>query len=128
MTVVLPAGGTARGRLTVRGGSSIMGSSNMSGSEPPDITMQSQPGRVLRHARMRRRWSQQRLIRELQRVARERGLTLPNPESLKAMISRWERGHRVPDQYNRRLLCEALGLAVSQLGLPDDPDVPDLPR
>ncbi|GIH18971.1 hypothetical protein Raf01_71430 [Rugosimonospora africana] len=62
----------------------------------------------------------------MQQIARRRRLSLPTPESLKAMVSRWECGHRVPDNFNRRLLCEALGIALSDLGLAEDPDVPDL--
>jgi hypothetical protein len=44
--------------------------------------------------------------------------TLPSQESLRTMISRWEGGHRVPDAYNGKLLCAALGLegSLSPLG------------
>jgi hypothetical protein len=77
---------------------------------------------VLRHARRRRGWSQPRLAAEMHRVARACQRVLPGAESLKTMISRWENGHRVPDTYNREVLCVALGIPVSALGLPDDVD------
>ena len=80
------------------------------------------PGVVLRRARRRRNWSQRRLIYELQVVAARERKSLATAKSLKAQISRWERGHRVPDEYNRRLLCEALGIPVTDLGLGKDHD------
>jgi hypothetical protein len=55
-------------------------------------------------------------------VARELRVPLPQPVSLKAMISRWENDHLVPDEFNRRVLCLALGIPISDLGLPEDPD------
>jgi hypothetical protein len=78
--------------------------------------------RVLRRARRRRGWSQPRLATEMHRVARACQRVLPGVDSLKTMISRWENGHRVPDTYNREVVCAALGIPVSALGLPDDID------
>jgi transcriptional regulator with XRE-family HTH domain len=79
-------------------------------------------GRILRRARIARGWSQPRLVREMQHVAHDLGLTVPTSGSLRTSISRWEGGHRVPDEFNRRLLCVALGLEIADLGLPYDPD------
>ena len=42
--------------------------------------------------------------------------------SLKIMLSKWENNHKVPNQYNRHLVAQALGLEVSDLGLWADPD------
>jgi transcriptional regulator with XRE-family HTH domain len=93
-----------------------MSSSTPLGNEPVEPNVK--PGVVLRGARELRRWSQTQLILELQRVAEAKRLSLPTAESLKAMISRWENGHLVPDEYNRELLCLALGISLSDLGLP----------
>ncbi|MBM2623878.1 helix-turn-helix transcriptional regulator [Actinoplanes sp. LDG1-06] len=43
-------------------------------------------------------------------------------EALKGMISKWETGRKVPNQANRHLLAETLGLTVTSLGLSVDPD------
>jgi len=56
----------------------------------------------------------------MQQEARRRNRTLPVPESLKTMISRWENGHRIPDPYNREILCAALGIREADLGLTGD--------
>jgi transcriptional regulator with XRE-family HTH domain len=40
------------------------------------------------------------------------------------MISRWENDLRTPDERNRRLLCEALGMALKDLAMPIDEDIP----
>jgi transcriptional regulator with XRE-family HTH domain len=97
-----------------------MSSFSSLGNEPVEPNVR--PGVVLRGARELRRWSQTQLIRELQHVAEAKRLSLPTVESLKAMISRWENGHLVPDEYNRELLCLTLGISVSDLGLPNEHD------
>jgi transcriptional regulator with XRE-family HTH domain len=79
-------------------------------------------GRLIRRARMRRQWSQTRLTHQMRLVARARGLVIPEDESLKPMLSRWERGHKRPGELYRRLLCEALGIRVTDIGLTEDPD------
>ncbi|GII22589.1 hypothetical protein Pme01_21860 [Planosporangium mesophilum] len=78
------------------------------------------PGSVIRRVRRQRGWSQQRLIFEMQRVAPRLGMTVPAPESLKAMLSRWENGHQVPDAYNRRLLAAGLRIPESTFDMPSD--------
>ena len=78
----------------------------------------------LRDARLRRGWSQMRLISELQAVAARRGAALPETPVLKTQISRWENGRRVPDEFYRGLLQDALDLSAPELGFPSvaDPD------
>lgn len=79
-------------------------------------------GTLIRKARMRREWTQASLIHQMRLVARARGLVLPADRSLTAMLSRWERGHKGLSELYRRLLCEALGIRVSDIGLTEDPD------
>jgi hypothetical protein len=43
-------------------------------------------------------------------------------EALSRMISKWENAKNLPDQYNRHVLAEALGVTVADLGLDVDPD------
>ncbi|NGN91720.1 helix-turn-helix transcriptional regulator [Nocardioides sp. KC13] len=70
----------------------------------------------LRDARLRRGWSQKRLVVELQAAAARRGTELPETLVLKTQISRWENGHRVPDEFYRRLLQDAFDLTAPELG------------
>lgn len=74
----------------------------------------------LRDARLRRGWSQTRLVLELQAAAARRGTELPETSVLKTQISRWENGHRVPDEFYRRLLQDAFGLTAPELGFVSD--------
>jgi hypothetical protein len=57
----------------------------------------------------------------MQFVAIHREQSMPIVVSLKVMISRWENDHRRPDPYNCILLCSALGMSASALGLSDQP-------
>ncbi|MGI5213846.1 helix-turn-helix domain-containing protein [Plantactinospora sp. CA-290183] len=84
------------------------------------------PGAVIRRARMQRGrgWTQYRLAHEMARVANAYGLDSPSLGCLRSMISRWENGHRKPDEVNRRLLCEALGIPLEHLMMPIDEDIP----
>ncbi|GLH98825.1 hypothetical protein Pa4123_41000 [Phytohabitans aurantiacus] len=78
---------------------------------PPSGLSQGRPfAEVLRERRMSKGWTQADLIREMQRVARRQGTSLPTAKSLKAMISRWEQGRHKPDRHNRAILCAVLGL------------------
>ena len=70
----------------------------------------------LRTARNKRGWSQTRLISELDKRARQRGLTVMAPSSLRTALSRWENGHVVPEAHYRRLLCDIYGLTDEELG------------
>jgi transcriptional regulator with XRE-family HTH domain len=66
---------------------------------------------LLRDHRLRRGWTQQRLIHELKRIADMRDWVLPTSMSLQSMISRWENGHHAPDRFYRALLSTALGIS-----------------
>jgi ribosome-binding protein aMBF1 (putative translation factor) len=79
-------------------------------------------GRLIRRARLRRQWTQASLVLQIRLVAHAKGLVLPADRSLTAMLSRWERGHKVPSELYRRLLCQALGIRVTDIGLTEDPD------
>lgn len=73
-------------------------------------------GRRIREARRLRGWSQARLVRELRTRALSLGLTLPDAETIKPYVSRWENGHSLPDEMYSRLLREVLGLTNEDLG------------
>jgi transcriptional regulator with XRE-family HTH domain len=73
------------------------------------------PGALIRLERARRGWSQDRLLRELRRTARQLGLddigaTIP-------MISRWENGKRAPGERYQQLLDRTF---ATSLDLADD--------
>lgn len=74
----------------------------------------------LQQARAARRWSQARLIRELQATAKRDGTTLPGADSLRGQVSRWENGHVQPEADYRRLLRLVYGLDDAGLGLTAD--------
>ncbi|MEU7868424.1 helix-turn-helix transcriptional regulator [Dactylosporangium sp. NPDC049140] len=78
-------------------------------------------GHLIREARKRKHWSQDRLNDHIRRVAVLHAKPAASQESLKVMISRWENGKKIPDQYSRRLLSLALDVAPETLGLPLDP-------
>jgi transcriptional regulator with XRE-family HTH domain len=84
----------------------------------------------LQAARKRQGWGQQRLITELGRAAKRRGVMLPGRDSLKAQISRWENGRVQPSELYRALLCEVYQLADDDLGphdqSPQDDDIRDM--
>ncbi len=71
----------------------------------------------LRAARMARGWSQARAADELALLARERGLAVAAPASLKTQLSRWENQHVVPEEQYRALLREMYGRTDDELGL-----------
>ena len=54
-------------------------------------------------------WSRMRLIAELRRQATAVGETLPETESLLALVSRWVNNHQQPSDFYRELLARALG-------------------
>lgn len=97
-----------------------MGSENKAAKDPLTV------GAALRRARKRRGWSQMRLIHEIELVSRATNMPVASKQSLKAMLSRWERDHQVPDGHNRILLCAALGVSPADVGLSEDPDLEDV--
>ncbi|QFX81660.1 hypothetical protein GEV49_12505 [Streptomyces sp. SYP-A7193] len=71
----------------------------------------------LREARTSRGWSQPRLVRELRRVAGQRGHQLPSDTSVKRRIASWENGHSSPDDFYGPLLCDVFAVGAAELGL-----------
>jgi hypothetical protein len=71
----------------------------------------------LQAARLDLGWTQDRTIRELLQAARDEGVSIAKPSSLKTMLSRWENGHGGPDVVDTRLLCRAYGRTPEELGL-----------
>jgi tetratricopeptide (TPR) repeat protein len=61
------------------------------------------------------RWSRKRLIAELRRQATAIGETLPETESLLALVSRWVNNHQQPSDFYRELLARALGRPREEL-------------
>ena|SRR6266487_6952889 len=78
-------------------------------------------GRVIRRARQRHGWSQPRLIHEMRLVTAE---PLPDLQTLRSQLSRWEHGHQMPDRRHRWILARALKLAPHALLLTDEPTEP----
>ena len=74
---------------------------------------------LLRRQRVERGWSQDRLVRELARVAQARGVPLPAPETLKPQVSRWENGRKAPNDLYRALLRTVYTTTDRDLGFPD---------
>lgn len=80
-----------------------------------------QIGGLIRAARKRKGWSQYRLNLRLQELCVAYGFGTATYDSIKVEISRWENGHRIPDQRSRRLIALALDVRPEDLGLPLDP-------
>ena len=76
-------------------------------------------GQTISGARQAKLWSQPQLVKRMREEASRLspGQDLPSDESWKAMLSRWERGHKVPEPKHRILLSRALDLKPAQLGL-----------
>ncbi len=70
----------------------------------------------LRAARQARGWSQARLQAALRGAAQEAGIKLPGEDSLKTQLSRWENGHRIPNDFYRQLFRRIYGLTDRELG------------
>lgn len=78
----------------------------------------------LKAAREARQWSQLRLLSELLKRGRERGLSMPNRESLKTAISRWENGHHVPHEPYAEILAEIYETTPAGLGFSGVREIP----
>jgi transcriptional regulator with XRE-family HTH domain len=70
----------------------------------------------LAELRQSRGWSQRKLYAELERQARLEGSQIASWASMKTRISKWENGHVVPDEFNRRLLAAVFGVDEDALG------------
>jgi hypothetical protein len=92
-----------------------------SGDEENNAHSELSFGRRLRRLRKRRGWTQLVLAQRMRDIAVHHGGTALLI-SLKAMISKWENGHKEPDEFNRRLLAVTLDTTVADLGLSEDPD------
>jgi tetratricopeptide (TPR) repeat protein len=81
-----------------------------------------QSGAPLRAARVAREWSQAKAVQEIASLARERGIAVAAPVSLKTQLSRWENQHALPEGHYRALLCELYDATEADLGLVDPTD------
>jgi transcriptional regulator with XRE-family HTH domain len=72
---------------------------------------------ALRAARDAQGWSQTEAAHALADLARDRGVPVASPASLKTQLSRWENGHATPEQPYRVLLAEL----YAESGLDLDP-------
>jgi transcriptional regulator with XRE-family HTH domain len=90
--------------------------SQLSSSKP------AKPGARIRRQRKRKKWTQERLAKQMELEALKRGYPPPKTASFQTYVSRWERHLQVPDETNRRLVAAALKVEVSDLGLTEDPD------
>ncbi|WP_433294619.1 helix-turn-helix domain-containing protein [Actinoplanes sp. CA-030573] len=125
--------------LTVKTGSAGTEQAGSDGDEPAEPATSS--NELLDQLRQEPDWEQLPFFRRLRRIRKARDWSLPQlagrmvlvgrqhkgrtatASSLKSMISRWENDEIVPDDRNRRLLADALGCQVADLGLTVDPDV-----
>ncbi|MFJ8730338.1 multiprotein-bridging factor 1 family protein [Streptomyces bauhiniae] len=76
----------------------------------------------LRKARMARGWSQERLIREIERYARQHLTDIASTASLRVYVSEWENGKRTISDRYASLLRQLLGVTDEELrGAPTAP-------
>ncbi|WUD73794.1 helix-turn-helix transcriptional regulator [Streptomyces sp. NBC_00510] len=71
----------------------------------------------LQEARVQRGWTQSQLIQAVEDAAERLGITLPSLSSLKAQISMFENGRRVPGNDYQTLFCEVYQASRRDLGL-----------
>ncbi|MFF5675278.1 XRE family transcriptional regulator [Streptomyces hygroscopicus] len=69
----------------------------------------------LRSARTARRWSQERLIREIERYARQHVLDVASTASLRVYVSEWENGKRAISDRYASILRPLLGITDAEL-------------
>lgn len=69
----------------------------------------------LRAARNAREWSQERLIREIERYARQHMLTIASTASLRVYVSEWENGRRPITERYAKILRALLGITDDEL-------------
>lgn len=80
----------------------------------------------LRTARSARGWSQERLVREIQRYARQHMLDVPSAASLHVYVSEWENGRRKLSERYAAILRPLLGLTDDELGGPKEATGPQM--
>src|SRR6476660_2854452 len=71
---------------------------------------------LLQQARVDRGWTQSRTIAAIESEARALGHSVPGRASLKTQLSRWENGHKSPDELYRLLLQRIYGMNAVELG------------
>lgn len=76
----------------------------------------------LRARREHHGWTKTQLDARLRRAARARGETLPQPESLARMLSRWENGHSAVGALYQQLFCDVYGCSPAELGFIEEPE------
>lgn len=69
----------------------------------------------LRTARNAREWSQERLVREIERHARQHMLTVASPASLHVYVSEWENDKRAISERYAKILRALLGITDDEL-------------
>ncbi|MEU9015699.1 helix-turn-helix transcriptional regulator [Streptomyces sp. NPDC048479] len=69
----------------------------------------------LRTARQTREWSQERLVREIERHARQHMLSVASTASLHVYVSEWENGRRTISERYARILRALLGVTDHEL-------------
>lgn len=69
----------------------------------------------LRAARSAREWSQERLVREIERHARQHMLTVASTASLHVYVSEWENGKRPISERYAKILRALLGVTDDEL-------------
>ncbi|WP_370617678.1 helix-turn-helix domain-containing protein [Mumia sp. Pv 4-285] len=81
----------------------------------------------MKQARLEAGWSQMQLVGRIKAVGAEAGENLPNAESIKASLSRWENGRRYPSDCYRKILRQIFGKDDVELGLVSNDQVLDIP-
>jgi transcriptional regulator with XRE-family HTH domain len=78
-------------------------------------------GQRIRHLRKLKGWSHLQMILRMEEVSRGHRGTATTRAGLRSQLSKWEGDRITPDQHNRRVIAEALGVTVADLGLVQDP-------
>ena len=92
-------------------------------STPKPVTVS-----ALKSARQGRGWSQSVAAVEFAKVAVRLNVSVPESDSIKTALSRWENGKRAPDDENLRVLRSLYGLTDTELGIGAEPSTPDAVR
>lgn len=79
------------------------------------------PRSALQAARIGRGWSQPRAVQAIIQAGARLNIPLPQPESLKTQLSKWENGRLTPEPIYRRIFRQLYGLTDAELGFTDTP-------